>query len=490
MTKLVGSIPVPESGDGNNWAQHLEDLATAGNATYVTVDEGPLPITKHGAVADADTTATDNRTAILAAISAAQTAGGGEVSFVSSDGGRFGFTGDIEFPAGVSPVGQAGGQNVNRSHLVALDAAARLSFVGRGGVARNLSLDGNGLSPTMLHLEATCVSREFERIHVEDCASGGAAVLIEESQNCVFVLLDVVNCDGDGIKLDKGAGGHTFIAPHTSRMGGWALNITESALDGPYGDTGPSDNEFYNPIFERLNDASVDGLIRHYAGKNNAMYGPILSGSGAAATRYLVDMGLDTDVAASSLTLVNPQLSGESSVTYVHGARIISGTQLAVVGHVNATALVSVLALTAGTVNWLATYNAGSVTNFKSGAGSAANIVRARTPSPQEVTRAANTDPVLLGLVEGDTSARLTVRADGQLQLGPGNASADVTFGRLAAGVVGTGTGYCIRTGRATTGSRPSASAMGEGSQFFDTTLNKPIWSDGTDWRDAAGTVV
>lgn len=490
MTTTIGGIPVPESDDGNNWSQHLADVATAVSATYVTVNEGPNPITKYDAVADADGAATDNRTAILSAISDVSAIGGGEVSFVSADGGRFGFTGEIEFPAGVSPVGQAGGQNINRSHLVAQDATAKLKFVGRGGVARNLSLDGAGVSPTMLMLDATCVSRQFERIHVEDCASGDAAVRIEESQNCVFVLLDVVNCGGDGIRLDKGAGGHTFISPHTSRCGGWALNFTDSTLAGPYGDTGPSDNEFYNPIFERLDDATVDGVVRHYAGKNNVMYGPVLSGSGAAATRYLVDMGLDAGVSASSLVLVNPQLSGEGTVTHVHGARVVSGTQLAVMGHVNATALVSVLELTAGTVNWLATYNAGSVTAFKSGAGSEANIVRARTRAANEVTRAASTDPVLLGLVDGDTSARVTLRADGQMQYGPGNASADVTFGRLAAGVMGTGASYCLRTGRAATGARPSASTMGEGSQFFDTTLNKPIWSDGTDWRDAAGTVV
>ncbi len=30
----------------------------------------------------------------------------------------------------------------------------------------------------------------------------------------------------------------------------------------------------------------------------------------------------------------------------------------------------------------------------------------------------------------------------------------------------------------------------GSGTMILDTTLNKPIWSDGTNWRDATGTVV
>jgi len=41
-----------------------------------------------------------------------------------------------------------------------------------------------------------------------------------------------------------------------------------------------------------------------------------------------------------------------------------------------------------------------------------------------------------------------------------------------------------------TTSSRPQASSVPAGSQIYDTTLGKPIWSNGTDWHDAAGTVV
>lgn len=38
--------------------------------------------------------------------------------------------------------------------------------------------------------------------------------------------------------------------------------------------------------------------------------------------------------------------------------------------------------------------------------------------------------------------------------------------------------------------SRPLASQMGQGYQIYDTTLHKPLWSDGSNWRDAAGSVV
>lgn len=47
-----------------------------------------------------------------------------------------------------------------------------------------------------------------------------------------------------------------------------------------------------------------------------------------------------------------------------------------------------------------------------------------------------------------------------------------------------------IRHRSYTTAGRPSASTAGAGAEYFDTTLNKPVYSDGTNWRDASGTVV
>lgn len=40
------------------------------------------------------------------------------------------------------------------------------------------------------------------------------------------------------------------------------------------------------------------------------------------------------------------------------------------------------------------------------------------------------------------------------------------------------------------TANRPDAAGFPAGSMIFDTTLGKPLWSDGTDWRDATGTIV
>lgn len=47
-----------------------------------------------------------------------------------------------------------------------------------------------------------------------------------------------------------------------------------------------------------------------------------------------------------------------------------------------------------------------------------------------------------------------------------------------------------LRCGRTETGGRPAASASGAGAMIYDTDLNQPIWSDGSNWRDASGEIV
>lgn len=51
-------------------------------------------------------------------------------------------------------------------------------------------------------------------------------------------------------------------------------------------------------------------------------------------------------------------------------------------------------------------------------------------------------------------------------------------------------TDNAFKTGIFTTVSRPSAVSIGVGGQIYDLNLQKPIWSNGTDWTDAMGTVV
>lgn len=89
------------------------------------------------------------------------------------------------------------------------------------------------------------------------------------------------------------------------------------------------------------------------------------------------------------------------------------------------------------------------------------------------------------------TSESFSMDHAGEMKWGPGGSNpVDTSFGRKAPGVVGVGAGICLRTGAGSTASRPSASAVGAGAEFFDITLGKPIWSDGAIWKDATGATV
>lgn len=83
--------------------------------------------------------------------------------------------------------------------------------------------------------------------------------------------------------------------------------------------------------------------------------------------------------------------------------------------------------------------------------------------------------------------------ADPYLILGPAFAATDsVTYT-----VTLTGDGseasplrWSITPKKFSTAGRPSAATAGEAAMIYDTTLHQPLWSDGTNWRTAAGAVV
>jgi hypothetical protein len=60
----------------------------------------------------------------------------------------------------------------------------------------------------------------------------------------------------------------------------------------------------------------------------------------------------------------------------------------------------------------------------------------------------------------------------------------------LKSGVTGMQSHQTFATGKGLFSARPSASAVGQGAQWFATDKGKPIWSDGTNWLDANGAIV
>lgn len=93
------------------------------------------------------------------------------------------------------------------------------------------------------------------------------------------------------------------------------------------------------------------------------------------------------------------------------------------------------------------------------------------------------------GKQTADTQPRIQIdNQNGILGAGSGSAAIDTELSRAAANVWGLGANDCLVTGKAVTGSRPTVTTVG--AQFFDTTLNQPIWWDGAVWKDAMGNTV
>jgi len=100
-------------------------------------------------------------------------------------------------------------------------------------------------------------------------------------------------------------------------------------------------------------------------------------------------------------------------------------------------------------------------------------------------------DKFFKSFIGTEVNERFSIDGTGICRWGAGGGSAtDVALLRVTANVLQLATDDCFKTGLNTTANRPSAASVGAGSQFYDTTLSKPIWSDGAVWRDAAGTAV
>lgn len=112
----------------------------------------------------------------------------------------------------------------------------------------------------------------------------------------------------------------------------------------------------------------------------------------------------------------------------------------------------------------------------------------------QNSTDACVTQNTFVKVVDGAAASQIVLDSGGNNT----NLSVEnnklVGFVPTSAGTAPTSTGASVvwmpPLGKYTTAGRPSAVALGAGSRYYDTTLGKPAWSDGTNWKDAAGTTV
>ena len=106
-------------------------------------------------------------------------------------------------------------------------------------------------------------------------------------------------------------------------------------------------------------------------------------------------------------------------------------------------------------------------------------------------SRKSTNDSIIRSYTNAESNEKFSIDRDGIHRWGAGGGTAtDVALLRGGANVLALAADDCFKTGLNTTANRPNAASVGASSVFYDTTLSKPIWSDGTVWRDAAGTAV
>lgn len=99
-------------------------------------------------------------------------------------------------------------------------------------------------------------------------------------------------------------------------------------------------------------------------------------------------------------------------------------------------------------------------------------------------------DGTWIGIGDGAASTSVRVGAIGTASQPCVMFGQDTRIQRLGANRLALNVASTFTTGLNVTGSRPSAVTVAAGAQFYDTSLSKPIWSDGTNWKDAAGATV
>jgi hypothetical protein len=88
----------------------------------------------------------------------------------------------------------------------------------------------------------------------------------------------------------------------------------------------------------------------------------------------------------------------------------------------------------------------------------------------------------------GDKVPRFDIRGDGTLEWRGGNAEPDVKLYRTATGVLRVDAPLRVLVVEPPTTPRPAPASVRRGTMIYDAALGRPLWFDGTSWRDATGT--
>ena len=441
-----GPNEVHETKDGYRFRQVEPGASGDGIVTYnaipmIAVGLPALSAVARGAVPSENGLAAVNYASELqAALEDVASRGGGDVTLPY---GEIGWSGVITVPDGVNLHGMQGnsrGSGENKgSVLKALDSSAQLVFGrgantgDRGGLSSGLLIDGNNVGGSdvapLVHFDS-CHHRSFIGMLIMD--SAGDAMWVDYCQNNRWWDLYIARSAGNGLVMNRGAGGNRFREGEIAQSGGYGL-LFKGEDSGPISYSVPTDNELSGFLIERghASEQTTAGMVRSDAGDRNRLVGGVLS----VGDDFTIDGGgAVLQAAGGALEIENLTISSSAQThNLIHQA----GGNLTLQGKIT---------LKGGSVGYIYDSGGGEMNAFLDfvscssefgGAGSLNNRYHWMSKAPL-ITERAGAARLTRMRQAGDSSFRLQVNGSGGLEWADGAAGADVALNRYAAGVLRT----------------------------------------------------
>lgn len=403
--------------------------------------------------------------------------------------GNYQLSGMLTIGSGQDLRGTGGNLMDPPTTLTCTAAGAGVKFTEAGGVSGYFHVNGNSIAtlPFQRILVTDAAYRTFVDLTVELSAQDN--MQITAAQNDLWMSIVSRHAVRDNIYIDKGYGGSLFIRVETDEPGRYGMRIDNALGAGPGGYNRPTHLSFYHCIFERA--WSGHGTVSQLYLKNCELvqFRDCVVYGGTEMTGPLIDVYSPTRILFSAGIINGP------STTAVTGLRLDDGAQVVLSDTVRFENLLNGISLGTGTpsVRVLGNIFWNSVANryVGTGAGNSDDTVVFDLDHAIRVFRDATGNTAFASYVRGEAGVRFQVNGDGSIGFNDGvGYTPKATLSSGGSNILTMPAAQVLKTGRGATASRPSATTVGAGAQWYDTTIGKPIWSNGSVWKDAAGTTV